>query len=74
MSEFGMEKADEIRDMYEESFGLNGLDYLWSFGSVMKVCGCNDEDGMGWEVKDFNKDVMVIGNVDGDVEFVVIRS
>ena len=46
----------------------------WSFGSVMKVCGCNDEDGMGWEVKDFNKDVMVIGNVDGDVEFVVIKS
>ena len=30
VSEFGMEKADEIRDMYEESFGLNGLDYLWS--------------------------------------------
>lgn len=30
VSEFGIEKADEIRDMYEESFGLNGLDYLWS--------------------------------------------
>ena len=46
----------------------------FNFESVKEVCGCNDEDGMGWEVKDFNKDVMVIGNVDGDVEFVVIKS
>ena len=45
----------------------------WSFGSVMGVCGCNDEDGMGWEVMCFNEDVMVIGNVDGDVEFVVVK-
>lgn len=37
VSEFGMEKADEIRDMYEESFGLNGLDYLWSLESENEV-------------------------------------
>ena len=37
VKEFGMEKADEIRDMYEESFGLNGLDYLWSLESENEV-------------------------------------
>lgn len=37
VSEFGMEKADKIRDMYEESFGLNGLDYLWSLESEDEV-------------------------------------
>ena len=45
----------------------------FSFGEVMKVCGCNDEDGMGWKVDMFNKDVMVIGCEDGDVEFVVVK-
>ena len=46
----------------------------WSFGSVKEVCGCNDEDGMGWKVWGEDKDVMVIGCEDGDVEFVVIKS
>ena len=40
---------------------------------VMGVCGCNDEDGMGWEVKYVGDEVMVIGNVDGDVEFVIVK-
>lgn len=46
----------------------------WNVDNIMEVCGCNDEDGMGWEVWGEDKDVMVIGNVDGDVEFVVIKS
>ena len=46
----------------------------FNFESVKEVCGCNDEDGMGWKVWGEDKDVMVIGCEDGDVEFVVIKS
>ena len=37
VAEFGIEKAEEIRDMYEESFGLNGLDFLWSLEDSEEV-------------------------------------
>jgi hypothetical protein len=37
VKEFGMEKSEKIRDEYEENFGLNGLDYLWSLESEDEV-------------------------------------
>lgn len=37
VKEFGMEKSEKIRDEYEEDFGLNGLDYLWSLESEDEV-------------------------------------
>ena len=45
----------------------------FNFESVKEECGCNDEDGMGWKMWGEDKDVMVIGCEDGDVEFVVVR-
>lgn len=33
VSKYGVEKSEEIRDSYEEDYGLNGLDYLWSINS-----------------------------------------
>ena len=37
VKEFGIEKSEEILENYEESFGLNGLDYLWSLESEDEV-------------------------------------
>ena len=37
LSEFGIEKATNVLNEYEESFGLNGLDYLWSLESEDEV-------------------------------------
>ena len=37
IEEFGMEKSERIRDEYEENYGLNGLDYLWSLSSKDEV-------------------------------------
>jgi hypothetical protein len=37
LKEFGMEKSEEIREEYEENYGLNGLDYLWSLESEDEV-------------------------------------
>ena len=47
----------------------------WSEKEVMRVCvGENeDEDGIGWEVKNVGDGVMIVSNVDGDVEFVVVK-
>lgn len=45
----------------------------WNFWSVMKECGCNEEDGMGWYVNCYGDDVMIIDCADGDVEFVVVK-
>ena len=30
VAEFGIEKATNVLNEYEESFGQNGLDFLWS--------------------------------------------
>jgi hypothetical protein len=35
--EYGIEKSEEIRDSYEEDYGLNGLDYLWSIDNEDEV-------------------------------------
>jgi hypothetical protein len=47
----------------------------WSEKEVMSVCvGENeDEDGMGWEVKNVGDGVMIVSHFDGDVEFVVVK-
>ena len=45
----------------------------FNFKEVSKVCGCNNEDGMGWGLVSKVKGVMVIGNVDGDVEFICVK-
>ena len=37
VNKFGMLKSIEIREEYEENFGLNGLDYLWSLESEDEV-------------------------------------
>ena len=37
LKEFGMEKSEEIREEYEENYGLNGLDRLWSLESEDEV-------------------------------------
>lgn len=37
VKEFGMERADEILERYEESFGSNGVDFLWSLESEDEV-------------------------------------
>ena len=37
VSEFGIEKATNVLNEYEESFGSNGLDYLWSLESEDEV-------------------------------------
>lgn len=37
VKEFGLEKSEKIVECYEENFGLNGLDYLWSLNSEDEV-------------------------------------
>jgi hypothetical protein len=42
VDKFGAEGAENIIKEYEENFGLNGLDYLWTLDSekdVMDVIG-----------------------------------
>ena len=45
----------------------------FSFKELMKVCGCKSDDGMGWEDWGYGDGVKVIGNVDGDVEFICVK-